>query len=109
METFNEFINEQLQDPEFANEWEYLSMEVDLVNAITTERKKRNMTQKALAEQSGVSRRTIYRLERFFGSPTLETLHTLGLCLGLKLVVQFQPLSPPPANADLTTAKTSQT
>ena len=48
---------------------------------IRTARKRRNLTQEALADRSGLQRRFVIQLEMGEGNPTYLTLHNLAKAL----------------------------
>lgn len=58
-----------------------------LVTALTTVRKSRQMTQAELAQQAGLSRMTIQRLESNGLDPRLSTLQEMARVLNQDLVV----------------------
>ena len=51
---FRETLNEQLRDPEFKAEWDALEPERQIMRAIVEGREERDLTQKQLAEVTGV-------------------------------------------------------
>ena len=57
MSEFRDFLDEQLEDKEFREEYENMSPEFDIIRAMVAARKERNMTQKELAEKTGNDRR----------------------------------------------------
>ena len=52
MSDFRNFLNKQLEDPEFKAEWEALQPELSLVQAMIDARKVSGLTQKELSELS---------------------------------------------------------
>lgn len=46
MKTLNEFINQQMEDPEFKKEYEALQPEMDVIRAIVDARVSQNLAQK---------------------------------------------------------------
>ena len=55
MNTLNDFIDEQLKDPVFKEKYEALEPEFTVMQALIDARKERGMTQKELAEVTGIS------------------------------------------------------
>ena len=55
MKTLNEFFNQQMQDPEFRSEYEKIQPEMDIIRAIVDARLSQNLTQKELAERTGIN------------------------------------------------------
>jgi transcriptional regulator with XRE-family HTH domain len=56
-------------------------------------RNERDMTQKQLAEITGIPQADISRLENGNANPSLRTLQRLAEGLGMKLKVEFVPAS----------------
>lgn len=46
MSEFDNFLNEQLEEPEFKKEWEDIQPEMDVIRAIVEARISQNLTQK---------------------------------------------------------------
>lgn len=59
MITFDDMLNEQLQDPEFRKEYEAIQPEMDVIRAIVDARISQNLTQKELSERSGINQADI--------------------------------------------------
>lgn len=90
---FRETLNEQLKDPEFKTEWDALEPEFLIMKAIIVGRAEQNLTQKQLAEVTGITLADIRRLENGTGNPSLHTLKRLAEGLGMRLKVEFVPKS----------------
>ena len=90
---FRETLNEQLQDPEFKAEWDTLEPERQIMRAIIEGRDERDLTQKQLAEVTGIAQADISRFENGTGNPSLRTLKRLAEGLGMSLKVEFVPKS----------------
>lgn len=88
---FRETLNEQLKDPEFKAEWDALEPERQIMRAIVDGRGARDLTQKQLAEMTGIHQADISRLENGTGNPSLRTLKRLADGLGMTLKVEFVP------------------
>ncbi len=58
---------------------------IDLGQRIRILRERRNLSQRALAEASGLSRNTLSLLERGQSSPTVSTLKRIAMALGVEL------------------------
>lgn len=65
---------------------------VNLAQQIRRLRERRNFSQRALAEASGLSRNTLSLLERGQTSPTVSTLKRLAIALGVDLNAFFDPI-----------------
>lgn len=90
---FRETLNEQLRDPEFKAEWDSLEPERQIMRAILEGRDERALTQKQLAEVTGIAQADISRFENGTGNPSLRTLKRLAEGLGMSLKVEFVPKS----------------
>ena len=74
MTNFNDFLNEQMKDPEFKAEWDALDPEFAVIEAILAARKESGLTQQQLSERTGIAQTDISKLERGNGNPSLRTL-----------------------------------
>jgi len=90
MSDFERHLEEQLKDPEFASEWEAQKPERDYIKAILEVRKDQNLTQKELAEKSGVKQSNISRIETGSASPTVATLQKIAKGVGKTLHLEFR-------------------
>ena len=87
--TFNEFLTEQLKDPEFRAEWEALQPQKAIIQAMIDARKRSGITQKQLAERTGIAQGDISKLENGSANPAIRTLQRLADGMGMKLKVEF--------------------
>lgn len=88
---FRETLNEQLLDPEFRAEWEALEPERQIIRAIIEGREANDLTQKQLADATGITQADISRLENGTGNPSLRTLKRLASGMGMQLKIEFIP------------------
>ena len=88
---FNDFLQEQLQDPEFRKEYEALQPEHAVVQAIIDARKNAGLTQKELSERTGIAQGNISKLENGNANPSIRTLQRLAAAMGMTLKVEFLP------------------
>lgn len=86
---FRETLNKQLENPEFKEAWDALEPEYQVVRAIINARQERNITQKELAEITGITQADISRLENGNANPSLNTLKRLAEGLGMTVKVEF--------------------
>ena len=93
MSKFNQYLTEQLKDSAFKAEYDALEAEFAIIQAMITARQKTGMTQKQLAERTGIHQSDISKLERGNGNPSLRTLSRLADGLGMKLKVEFTSLA----------------
>ena len=74
-------ISKQLQDEEFKKEYDAIQPEMDVIRAIVDARTSQNMTQKELAERTGINQADISKLE----------LKRLADGMGMVLKIEFVP------------------
>ena len=91
--TFDEYLAEQMKDPEFKAEWDALEPEFQIIRAIIEGRTARSFTEEQLAEATGISPAEIIRLEEGNADPTLTDLKRLAAGLGMTLRLDFQPIA----------------
>lgn len=89
MNEFQKFKEELLKDPEVRAEYETLKPEYEVIRALVGARIEQNLTQKQLAERSGIRQSNISRIENGTCSPTVETLQQLANGMGKKLHIEF--------------------
>lgn len=90
MNDFRVYLEEQLRDMEVKAEYEALAPEYETIRAIIRARIESNMTQKELAEKTGIRQSNISRIESGTSSPTIDTLARLAAGMGKKLRIEFQ-------------------
>ena len=93
MKNFNDYLSEQLQDPEFRAEYDALENEFSIIQAMIDARKVSGLTQKQLAERTGIAQSDISKLETGNANPSLKTLQRLADGMGMKLKISFQPIA----------------
>ena len=88
MTTWKQHKQELMKDPKFKEAYDALEPEFQLASALIKARIDKKMTQTQVAEQAGVSRTVIARLESGTTNPTLDTINRVAGILGkeLKLV-----------------------
>ena len=91
MTNFDDFLNEQLKDPEFKQEYDALEPEFKIIQAMINARKAAGLTQKQLAAKSGIAQGDISKLENGNGNPSLKTLQRLAAAMGTRLHLEFEP------------------
>ena len=91
MKTLNAYLQEQLQDPEFAKEYEAIQPEMDIIKAIVDTRTSQNLTQKELAARTGINQADISKLENGTRNPTVNLLKRLADGMGMTLKIEFVP------------------
>ena len=78
MSEFRDLLNEQLKDPEFKKEWDDIQPEMDVIRAMIDNRIAQNLTQKELAERTGINQADISKLENGTRNPSLKMLKRLA-------------------------------
>ncbi len=93
MTEFQDFLQEQLQDPSFRQEWELLQPEKAIMQAMIDARQQAGLTQQQLSERTGISQADISKLERGSGNPSLKTLQRLAAGMGKQVKIEFVPMA----------------
>lgn len=84
----SQYIAERLEsEPEFAAEWEEVQLEDQTASALAAFREQQGMSQRTLAEVSGIKQPMIARIERGGQVPTITTFGKLIRALGAIAVV----------------------
>ena len=91
MKTLKEYKDEQMQDVEFVKEYEAIQPELDVIRAIVDARTSQNMTQKELAERTGINQADISKLENGTRNPSVNLLKRVAEGLGMALKIEFVP------------------
>lgn len=85
---FKDYLNQQLQDPQFKQEFENETTKLESTIAVTHVRKEAGLTQRELANVSKVPQSTIARIETG-ANTSVDTLTKIANALGKKLTVSF--------------------
>ena len=93
MSEFRDLLNEQLKDPEFKKEWDDIQPEMDVIRAMIDNRIAQNLTQKELAERTGINQADISKLENWTRNPSLKMLKRLAAGMGMALKIEFVPMT----------------
>lgn len=91
MKNFDDFLETQLQDEDFRKEYESMQPEFDVIKAMVEARTSQNLTQKELAERTGIHQADISKLENGTRNPSLNLLKRLAEGMGMVLKVEFIP------------------
>jgi DNA-binding XRE family transcriptional regulator len=91
---FRDTLNERMKDSAFLAEWNAQEPERQIMRAIAEGREEKDMTQKQLAEITGITQADISRLESGTANPSLRTLKRLAAGMGMALKVEFVPIQP---------------
>ncbi len=88
---FDDFLKEQLKDPEVKKEYDALAPEFAIIQAMIDARQASGMTQKQLADKTGIAQSDISKLERGNANPSLRTLQRLAAGMGMQIKIEFVP------------------
>ena len=89
MTTLNDYIAEQLKEPEFEKVWEDSKTEYQLRLAMIEARNQAGMTQADIAKATGMKQAAVSRLENGETNPTLRTIKRIAAATGKTLEVRF--------------------
>ena len=89
MTNFNDYLNEQMKNPKFKEEYDALKPEFAIIQAIIDARKSSGITQKELSQKSGIAQGDISKLENGNANPSLKTLQRLASAMGKRLKIKF--------------------
>lgn len=92
---FDDYLNEQLKDPEFKKEWDDIQPEMDVIRAMIDARIAQNLTQNDLAKRTGINQADISKLENGTRNPSLKMLKRLAAGMGMQLKIDFVPMPSP--------------
>lgn len=90
MSDFKKYLSEQLKDPDFAAEWARQAPEREYIKAIIAARMESNLTQKELAQRTGIRQSNTSRIENGNSSPTIATLQQIARGMGKTLYIEFR-------------------
>ncbi|MDY2952459.1 MAG: helix-turn-helix transcriptional regulator [Erysipelotrichaceae bacterium] len=84
-------LEKQLKDEEFRKEYGAIQPEMDVIRAIVDARASQNLTQKELAERTGINQADISKIENGTRNPSLNLLKRLADGMGMVLKIEFIP------------------
>ncbi len=88
---FDRLLEEELKNPEFQKEWNVLEPEFNIIQAMIDARKNNHLTQKELAQKTGINQADISKLENGNANPTLSLLQRLAEGMDMQLKLEFIP------------------
>ncbi|QUO20951.1 helix-turn-helix transcriptional regulator [Clostridiaceae bacterium Marseille-Q4143] len=91
MKSLKQYKETQMKNPEFAKEYESIQPEMDVIRAIIEARTSQNITQKELAERTGINQADISKLENGTRNPSVNLLKRLADGMGMVLKIEFVP------------------
>lgn len=89
---FDDYLQDQLKNPEFKKEWDDIQPEMDVIRAMIDARIEQNLTQKELAARTGIDQADISKLENGTRNPSLKLLKRLAQGMGMQLKIEFVPM-----------------
>lgn len=91
MKTLQKYKEEQMKKPEFRNAYNAIQPEMDIIRALVDARCSSNMTQKELAEKTGIDQADISKIENGVRNPSLHILQRLAEGMDMTLRIEFVP------------------
>ena len=91
MKSLKQYKEMQMENPEFVKEYESIQSEMDVIRAIIEARTSQNITQKELAERTGINQADISKLENGTRNPSVNLLKRLADGMGMVLKIEFVP------------------
>lgn len=86
-----EYKAKKMTDPDFVRAYEDIQPEMNVVRAIIDARISQNMTQKELAEKTGIAQTEISKLENGTRNPSIKLLQRLADGMDMVLNITFTP------------------
>ena len=80
-----------MKNPDFAAAYAELEPEMNVIRAIVDTRIAQNLTQKELAEKTGIAQTEISRIENGTRNPSLKILQRLADDMDMVLKISFEP------------------
>lgn len=91
MERLEDFLHEQLKNPEFKKEYDAIQPEMAVIQAMIDARTSQNLTQKELAKRTGIHQSDISKLENGTRNPSINLLKRLADGMDMVLRIEFVP------------------
>ena len=91
MKSLKQYKEMQMENPEFVKEYESIQPEMDVIRASIEARTSQNITQKELAERTGINQADISKLENGTRNPSVNLLKRLADGMGMVLKIEFVP------------------
>lgn len=91
MTSLENLKSQLMQDPDFVEAYEEIQPELAVMRAIADARAEQNLTQKQVAERTGIAQAEISRLENGSRNPSIKLLQRLADGLGYTLKIEFVP------------------
>ena len=91
MITLDDMKKDLMKNPEFVKEYEAIQPEMDIIRAMIDARMAQHLTQKELAERTGINQADISKLENGTRNPTINLLKRLAEGMDMTLRLEFVP------------------
>ena len=91
--SFDDLFDELMKDPQIKAEYEALEPEFALIQALIDARAQAGLTQQQLSARTGIAQSDISKFENGNGNPSLKTLRRLAAGMGMRLSIQFEPVT----------------
>ena len=89
--TFSSLKKELLNDPEIKAEYDRLTLEEQIRDAVIKFRKENSMTQTRLAKELGVSQAEVSKIEGGTANSTIATITRLAAAMNSNVTIEFAP------------------
>ncbi len=86
---FDDYLKEQLKDPEFKKEWEKSEPAYQAGREMIRARIKAKISQRQLAKKAGTTQAVISRIENMSVSPSIGLVQRIAQAMGKKLQIRF--------------------
>jgi len=93
MTNFDKYVTKKLENPDFRAEYDALEPEFAIVHAMIDARKNTGLTQKQLAERTGIAQGDISKIENGNANPSIRTLKRIAEAMDMKLKLEFEPIA----------------
>src|SRR3989338_10672800 len=87
--TLDEYLKEQLKDPDFKKEWEKSEVAYQVTRELIWARIQGRISQRQLAQKAGTTQAVISRIENMTVSPSISLVQRIANSLGKKLEIKF--------------------
>lgn len=101
MTNFEKYFKEQMNNPEFRREYEALQPQYEIVKQIIHARSEQHISQKELAERTGLKQSNISRLESGNYNPSIAFLQKVAKGLGMELHIELKDTESPSQRTQL--------
>lgn len=91
MRRFEDYKEKCMKDPEFKKGYEEFQPEMAVIRAILNARNYCHLSQKELADRTGINQAEISRLENGTRNPSIKLLQRLADGMNMNLKISFEP------------------